>query len=535
MSKKIILIIIVVLLLAIGIYQGFLKTEEPTFTLVEVIRGNVSQEVAETGQVKKGEEINLSFKNSGRIEKIYVEVGDQVESGENLAKLEINQLTIQLQEAKAALSLAQSKLDKLLAGASPEEIQVVETAVSNAKIALESAQQNLKDTKTQEEEDLNAAYGDALNTSDDSYLKIYNAFNVADLIQRTYFITNDQEGIRVRENKDKIENTMTQAKSYLDAAKADPKNENIDVALSEIKKALEETYNALGIIREVCEEPAYRNTVSSTDKTSLDTQRGYINTALTNITNSQQTISSTKLTNELNINTAQASVSTAEGALAAAEDELSLLTASPREEDVDLYQAQVNQAQAQVQILENQIRDATLKSPTQGQITKINKKVGELIQSMLQDAVITLLPAAPFEIEVDIYEEDVVKINIGNPVEISLVPFPDKIFKGKVISIDPAEKIVEGVVYYETSIDFEEMPDNLKPGMTADLVIQAALKENVLVIPEDALHEKDDKRTVQVFQDGEVKDKEIEIGLIGSNDLIEVIFGLEEGEEVILE
>ena len=513
MNKKIILIIIIILLLVIGIYQGFFKTEEPTFTLAEVVRGNISQEVAETGQVKKGEEINLSFKNSGRIEKIYVEVGDQVDSGENLAKLETTELAIQLQEAKAALDVTQAKLNKLSAGATQEEIKIAQTAVENSQVSLDTSRQGLKD-----------ANEDALNVLDDSYLKIYNALNVADLIQRTYFTSNDQEGIRVRENKDKIESSAAQAKSYLDIAKSDPEDENIDTAISEMQQALDKTYNALGIIRETCEEPTYRNLVSSTNKTSLDTHRGYINTAITNLANFQQSITSAKF-----------AIESAEGVLRAAEDDLALTIAPARQEDVDLYQAQVNQAQAQVQILGNQIRDATLKSPTKGQITKINKKVGEMAQSALQDAVITLLPATPFEIEVDIYEEDVVKINIGNPVEISLVPFPDKIFKGKVISIDPAEKIVEGVVYYETSIDFEAMPDNLKPGMTADLVIQAALKENVLVIPEDALHEKDDKRTVQVFQDGEVKDKEIEIGLIGSNDLIEVIFGLEEGEEVILE
>jgi len=504
---------IIGLLMIIVIYQGFFKKTELTFNLAEVQKGTITQEVTETGQVKKGEEINLSFKSSGRLEKIYVEVGDQVESGESLARLETTELVIQLQEAKAALDIAQAKLSKLLAGATQEEIKIAQTAVKNSQVSLDTAYRGLKD-----------ADEDALNVLDDSYLKIYNAFNGVDLIQRTYFTSNDQEGIKVRENKDKIELGMAQAKIYLDIAKADSTNEKIETSLSEMKRTLEITSAALKIIRETCEEPAYRNTVSSTDKTSLDTHRGYINTALTNLTNSQQSIISAKF-----------AIESAKGVLQAAEDDLVLKTVPPRQEDIDLYQAQVNQVQAQVQLLENQIRDATLKSPTKGQITKINKKVGELVQPTLQDTVINLLPATPFAIEVDIYEEDVVKINIGNPVEISLVPFPGKIFKGKVISIDPAEKIVEGVVYYETSIDFEEMPGNLRPGMTADLVIQAALKENVLVIPENALHDKDDKKTVQVFQDGEVKDKEIEIGLIGSNDLIEVISGLKEGEKVILE
>ena len=226
MNKKIILLIIFVLLLAIGIYQGFLKEEEPIFTLAEVVRGNISQEVSETGQVKRGEEINLSFKNSGQIEKIYVEVGDQVESGESLAKLETTELAIQLQEAEAALEVAQAKLNKLSVGPTQEEIKIVQTAVENSQVSLDTARQGLKD-----------ANEDALNVLDDSYLKVYNAFNEVDLIQRTYFTSNDQEGIKARENKDKIELGMAQAKSYLDIAKADSTNEKIETSLSEMKTA----------------------------------------------------------------------------------------------------------------------------------------------------------------------------------------------------------------------------------------------------------------------------------------------------------
>jgi len=534
MSKKIILTIVVILLLAVGIYQGFLKKEEPVFTLAEVSRGNIVQEVSETGVVKKGEEINLSFKNTGRIEKIYVEVGNQIKSGENLAKLGTTQLQIQLQEAKAALDLAQAQLEKLLAGASQEEIQMAETAIDNAETALKSTQQNLEDVEASAEEDLKAAYEDALNVLDDSYLKADNALRVADLIQRAYFVQSDQEGIRVRDNKDKIEKAISQVEPYLDTAKTDSTHSNIDIALPQMKDALDKIYSALRFIREVCEQPTYRNNVSSADKTSLDTQKAYINTALTNVTNSQQTISSTKVTNESDINTAKSAISQAEGALKLARDELTLLLASPRQEDINLYEAQVNQAEAQVNLLENQIQDATLTSPVNGQITKINKRVGEMVQPMLQDAVITLLPAAPFEIEADIYEEEVVKMNIGNQVSISLVAFPEQVFQGKVISIKPAEKIIEGVVYYGVAIAFEEIPEGVKPGMTADVIIKTASKENVLIVPQDALQKKDNKTIVEVLKEGNIENREIEAGLFGSNDMVEVISGLEEGETIIL-
>jgi len=289
MKQKIIIFVVIIILLAtIGIYQGFIKREKPGFTLAEVIRGNISQEVSETGQVKKGEEINLSFKNAGRIEKIYVGVGEKVKRGDILARQDTVNLKIQLEDGKAALSLALAKLNKLLAGASPEEIQIAKTAIENAKISLESAQQNLKDTERLAAENLKAAYEDALNILDGAYLKADDAFIVADLIQRNYFTQNDQEGIRVRENRDEIEKSLSKIKSPLDIAKAVSTQKNIDLALSETKSALDKILSSLRFIREVCESAAYRNIVSSTDKTSLDSQKNYISTALTNVTNSEK-------------------------------------------------------------------------------------------------------------------------------------------------------------------------------------------------------------------------------------------------------
>lgn len=508
--KKIILILIICLAIVFGIYRGFLAKEKSPFTLAEVYRRTISQEISATGTVKKGEEINLNFKNAGRIEKIDIKVGDLVKSGEMLAKLETIQLGIQLQDTEASLGVIQAQLDKLLAGASPEEIKVAETTIKNSEISLDIARENL-----------NQAYEDALNTLDDSYLKLYNAFTAVDSIQKKYFTGNDQEGIKVRENKEIIETAMTQAKSYLDIAKTDIKNENTDTAILKMETSLNTTSAAFAIIRAVCDEGIYYNTVSSSDKTSLDTQRTNINTALTNITNSQQNISSLQL-----------SVDSVNGQLEAAKDNLALVMAKPRQEDINLYQAKVKQAQAQIDIIKNQIQEAALISPTDGQVTKINKKIGEIVQPT--ETVISLLSTNPFQIEVDIYEEDVVKMNIGNSVDVSLTAFPKETFKGKVVSIDPAEKLIEGVVYYKVTIDFQNPPENIKPGMTADLTIKTLSKENVLIIPEFAIETKGGKTIVQISEGKIIKEREIEIGLKGSDGMIEVISGLKEGEKVVI-
>jgi multidrug efflux pump subunit AcrA (membrane-fusion protein) len=533
MPKKIVLTIIIFILVIFIIWQIFLKKEKPVFSLVEVKRGEIIQKISETGQVKKGELINLSFENSGKIEKIYVKVGEKVKEGEKLIKLDTSQLFIQLREAEANLALAKANLNKLLAGAKKEEIKIAETFIENAKINLERAKENLEDIKALAKENLKAVNEDALNILENSYLIAYNAFNVVDSIQRRYFIKNDQEGIETRENKDKIEKAVLLIKSLLDKAKS--QREIVEIALAQTKENLIKIYKALETIREICQEASYRDVILANDKNALDSQKTNINTAITNVTNSQQTITLTKLTNQKDINQALTKVSLAEGELKKAKDNLALIKAEPREIDINLHQAQISQAEAKISLLKNQIEKATLVSPMAGKIAKIEKEVGEIVQPMLDKFIISILPEKPFQIEVNIYEEDIGKIKIANSVDITFPAFPEKIFKGKVIFVDPAEKLIEGVVYYKVTIGFEEeIPLGIKPGMTADVTIITAFKKNVLVLPKRTIQKKDEKEMVEILKNGKIEQREIKIGLEGSNDLVEIISGLKEGEKVIV-
>lgn len=531
LNKKVIIIIIVIAVLGFIIYNFFVKDGQPEYILEKASYGAVIKEVSETGAVKISERVNLSFRNSGRIDKIYVKVGDKVESGQELAEIDTRQLYIELSEAQAALEVTQADYNKLLAGSSPEEIKVAETEVLNAQIVLDNAEQSLKDVKADAEEDLNQAYEDALIDLDDAYLKLYNAYNLVDDIRRTYFSLSDQTSLIVRDNKDKIKNAMDSAKVYIDEAKADSLHEDIDTALSETKNVLSDTKQALEAVRDATETIAYRNTVSNSDKTSLDNQKSYINTVHADVIGAQQSISLIRITNETNINTGEASVSTAEAKLQKAQDELNLKKAGPTQENIDLYSAKIKQAQANVSLLYNKINEAVLKSPIQGQITKINKREGETVQTT--DSVISFLPEGPFQVEVDIYEEDIVDVEVDNFVRISLPAFLDEILEGRVISIDPAEKLIDGVVYYEVNIIFSTEKENIKPGMTADVVIETDKKENVLIISKAALRMINGEKMVRVFKKGKSEERKIEIGLEG-NEYIEIISGLAEGEEVII-
>jgi HlyD family secretion protein len=521
-KKKIIIISIIAISAIVLIQQIVSRSNDFDIELFKVEIGNVYQRVSETGNIKSGEKINLGFKTSGTIENIYVAIGDQVQLNQSLIKLDADILNIQLVEAEANLEITQAQFDELIAGSTVEEITSAETTVENAK-------QSLANIQASAEETVNQSYESGRTILNASYSSASLALTVVTNLKRDYFGSTDQEGILVRAKEIEISGSLAEAENKINEAEINQTEENIDAALAQLKTSLEVTYNALTIIRETINSTSYKDVISSTDKTSLDTQKTNINTALTNVISAQQTISSAKISKQTNINTA-------EGVLRVAEDQLALITADPRQEDINLYAAQVKQAQAKVDILRNNIAQTTLRSPVHGIVTEINKRIGETVQPSYTDSVITILPANPYQIETNIYEEDIVKVQIGNLVEIELVAFPNQVFNGRVTSIGPAEELINGVVYYSLTIDFEdETPAGIKPGMTADIIIITDSRENVLIVLEDAILETNNKKIVKIYKDKEIEEREVEIGLIGFDGMVEIISGLEEGEEIVLD
>jgi HlyD family secretion protein len=531
MKKSVVIFFVISVVLAFTL-KIYFKKPETRFTLVDVLEENISQEISETGQIKKGEKVTLGFKSSGIIENIYVSIGEKIKAGDVLAKLENDQLKIQLDKAIAGLSISQSQLDKLLRGATPEEIQLLVTGVNNAKTSLASAEQSFKDIKDQGEENQKASYEDALSVLNNSCLRATNAFNTVSLIQRTYFNTGNQASFEVDENKDKIEESINEIQPYLNIVEDSGKYESIDTALLKTKESLSDISVALKDIRESCEGPNYKDLVSSADKASLDARREYINLAITNTLNAQQTISLIKLTNIANINSYQSQINSAQGQLEIAENTLAQTTAVPREEDISYYKAQVLQAEAGVKLIREQIEDSILRGPIDGQIIQIQKRLGETAQ--LATAVMSLIPEESFQVEVDIPEVSIGKIGLGNICKITLDSFPEQEFSGKVIDIEPAETILSGVVYYRAKVSLNAEGFNIKTGMTANVIIIANSKENVLVVPQRAVLYKDGKRTVRIpLDDYTFKEVEVKVGLKGSNGMVEILSGLNKGDKVI--
>jgi len=458
-KTKIFLLVILILVGALLLYIFYFRKENGSFAFYKVEKGDVLQSVSETGKVKESDRINLGFERTGRIEKIYVKEGDSVKKGAVLAKLDNNELVLELNKAQKNLELIQAE-------------------------------------QTEAEKD---AYKDAQVYLDDAYLKMYNSFTFVSYLKRTYFDRGDMDSLTVFENKNRIERALESVEEHINKSKESGLKEDIDLAVSKTKESLSKTKNALAEIREII-EGTYRDIVSDSDKSTLDTHRQNINTAISNILNAEQEILNAKL------------------------EENSI--------DKNVYQAKIEKAQAEISLLESKIQKGFLRSPVAGKVVEVFKKEGEVVNQ--GESVISLLPSAPFYIEVNIYEEDIVKIKKGDPVEINIVALPQKTIKGEVSSIDPAEKIIEGVVYYKVTISFKEEVEGVKPGMTADITIKTQERKNVLRIPKELIEGRDGKKIVKVAEGKEIEEREIKTGLEG-NDFVEVLSGLKEGEKIIVE
>lgn len=200
------------------------------------------------------------------------------------------------------------------------------------------------------------------------------------------------------------------------------------------------------------------------------------------------------------------------------------------EADVQISQLSLKQAQDKLQELKDDYNNLTVTAPYDGEITFVEDiKEGENAEGFKTLASI----ADPGKMQI-VYQGDEKEINtlkLGMKVEIS---YNGKSYSGKVVTTkdnapkEDAEKYKENVV-----ISFDTMPKTMKVGDTASLTIVLAQKDNALVVPKAAVNSYSGSYSVSVLEKGKKRDVPVQVGIKGDT-LYEIVSGLEEGQEVII-
>jgi len=237
--------------------------------------------------------------------------------------------------------------------------------------------------------------------------------------------------------------------------------------------------------------------------------------------------------------------------------------------DLDQAMANLHQAEANVKIKQGALDKAkadlehcTITSPIDGVVISRNVDVGQTVAASLQAPVIFMIAndLTKMQIDSNVAEADVGVVEVGQNVDFTVDAFPMRTFHGQVVQVRNAPITVQNVVTYDTVIGVSNQDLKLKPGMTANVSIMVAHKDNVLQIKNAALRyrpaeattpgeigsrspapagargagreRRKSERTVYLLSGGQPKPVQIKTG-ISDGVVTEVVEGLKEGDRVV--
>ena len=500
---------IIIPLFIAGLIAGFfiVKKRNGNENLLTVHPGDFVQQVSVSGKVVAAESVDLAFSQTGRIASVYAKVGDKVLQGTVIASIENGDARAEILQKEAAYTAAEARLASLEVGTRPEQIAVTESNVASAQTAVDQSYtalfDSLRNAYTQSDDAIRRRTDQFINSPASSQPKL--KFTVDPQLQ------SDIEWQRflleqVLITWEKSTNTLNSASDITAETNAATKN------LDQVRNFLDNTARALNSLTPTVNMPqsaidAYRSDIS--------TARGNINTAVISLTSAI---------------TAQKNSITA---LMTAKRNLELAEAGATKEDIAAQKAQVSVAEADLESARARYQKTLVAAPFSGIITTMDAKVGSSATS--NSSLISMISIDTLQIESFIPEVNIPFIKIANEGTAILDAYGEGVpFGVKVVSIDPAETVRDGVSTYRAKLQFTERDERIKSGMTANIIITTEKKSSVIAVPQGTVIIHGDKKFVQVKENSAVLEREVHTGGTASNGTIEIISGLKDGDAVLL-
>lgn len=303
--------------------------------------------------------------------------------------------------------------------------------------------------------------------------------------------------------KDNAENTLGQTKDLND--------QNISAA----KKSVDNAQNYYDDTKDAYESDGSK--ISA--KPTLTAAENSLNAAKEALKTAQEQASLSKINAENAVDSADARVKTVQSDYAK-----------------NARNAQIAQAQAGYDMAILNLAKATLVSPVNGTITEVNNKPGEILGTGVIKETFSRVMSMDMIIQSKVPESDIVKVKLGQHAAVNFDALtPDDIFDAEIIEIDPASTNIQGVVYYNIKLKLNTVDIRVKPGMSVNIDIRTAEKNDVIMIPIRAIKIEGNKKFVDVLKaDGITTEKVfIETGLEGDDGMVEAKSGLKGGEKVV--
>lgn len=189
----------------------------------------------------------------------------------------------------------------------------------------------------------------------------------------------------------------------------------------------------------------------------------------------------------------------------------------------------LNQARNALDAQELAYNNTIIKSPISGIVTSVTAEVGSLASA--QTPLATIVDIDTIEINCSINELQVNKIIVGEEVNIIIPAVGEEIFKGKIKSVSPT--MDERTKAYPITIVVENKENRIKAGMYAEVEIVTDIHPDVLIVPAQAVIERNGETKVFIVENEKAVAREVVTGLTNGQKT-EILKGIKKGDQVII-
>ena len=176
------------------------------------------------------------------------------------------------------------------------------------------------------------------------------------------------------------------------------------------------------------------------------------------------------------------------------------------------------------------LNKSLITSPLKGTVKTRFVKVGEFVRK--GDRLVEILEVDQILVKVNIPEQEILQIKIGQKVEIALYILGEKIFEGQVEKIGLEADASNRT--FPVEIEVDNRGRELRPGMLSRVTFTQRVDQDQIVVPRHTILERDSGRIVYLVDKGKAFQREVTIG-ISQREKVQVLKGLSTGEQLVVE
>ena len=424
--------------------------EMPEVKTAMVERGDIAVTIDATGTIKPLNIVKVSSKASGKILELRVDAGDYVEKNEIIAVIETTYVQISLEQAQADLRTAQARLQQaeidfeLQKEQSAIQIRQSEESLAEARQRLVQIEEAIRIEKIANRRGV---------------LDAENSLNISKI--RYKLLTSDE----VRdENRQRAKSSLEQEKANLELIAAEHKRNNTLYEKELISQAALESSQAQLKSAQARHRSAEENlklVERPATEAELELGQADIRKAEFNLEIAEERVES-EATRDMDIELQQQRIVQAEESLKLAKANQKQIERKQR--DLETARSSVTRSETQLELRQIEYDDTTIQAPISGTILEKLVEEGQVITSRLSSlaseegqTLVTMADLDTVYVVTEVDETDIGKVEIGQPVTITVEAYPDTPFQGEVLKIAPQGQSIQNVTTFEVTSELKNV------------------------------------------------------------------------------